>query len=257
MLYSGLVSITFRQLLPEEIVDLVRQAGLQAIEWGGDVHAPHGDLDRAAEVRRMTEAAGLAISAYGSYYRVGESEDEGLSFADVLATASALGAPAIRVWAGRQASATAAPAYRAKVVAESRRIATMSAAHRISVAYEYHGQTLTDANESAMRLLEEVDHPNLFTFWQPPNQTNQATRMAGLEAILPKLTNIHVFYWESSRNRFPLAEGASIWLPFLQTIRRTGRDHYASLEFVQNDDLENFLRDAETLKGWLQQVNQP
>jgi hypothetical protein len=46
MIQTGLVSITFRQLSPPAIIDLVRQAGLEGIEWGGDVHVPHGDLGR-------------------------------------------------------------------------------------------------------------------------------------------------------------------------------------------------------------------
>jgi sugar phosphate isomerase/epimerase len=255
MIYSGLVSVTFRQLSPEQIIDLVKQAGLDGIEWGGDIHVPHGDLKQAAELRRLTEQAGLATSAYGSYYRVGHSEAEGLSFQEVLATAIELGAPTIRVWAGRQGSAEASAAYRAQVAADSRRIAELSAAHQLTVAYEYHANTLTDHHESAVRLLQEADHPNLSTFWQPPNQADQAERLAGLNAILPKLTHIHIFNWDSQRNRFPLAGAEAAWTAFLETIRQTGRDHYASLEFVQNDDPENFRRDAQTLKQWLQQVN--
>jgi sugar phosphate isomerase/epimerase len=256
MLYPGLVSVTFRQLAAIEIIELVKQANLQAIEWGGDIHVPHGDLERAAEVRRMTAEAGLGVSAYGSYYRAGESEAEGLAFAGVLETAIVLGAPTIRVWAGRQGSAEASVEYRANVIADSRRIASMGAAHGLTISYEYHANTLTDQNESAARLLEEANQPNLYTFWQPPNQADQATRLTGLEAILPRLTHLHVFYWDSQRNRLPLAEGEAVWLPFLETARRTGRDHYASLEFVQADDPENFLRDAEILKRWLKKVNE-
>ncbi len=40
---AGLVSVTFRQLSPEEIVRVAREAGLTVIEWGGDVHVPPGD----------------------------------------------------------------------------------------------------------------------------------------------------------------------------------------------------------------------
>ena len=47
MIHTGLVSVTFRKLEPAEIVDLVKQAGLQGIEWGGDIHVPHGDIQRA------------------------------------------------------------------------------------------------------------------------------------------------------------------------------------------------------------------
>jgi len=43
MIKIGLVSISFRDLFPKQIVDMVAEVGLDAIEWGGDVHVPHGD----------------------------------------------------------------------------------------------------------------------------------------------------------------------------------------------------------------------
>jgi hypothetical protein len=46
-LIPGLVSVTFRKLAPAAIVELAVKAQLRSIEWGGDVHVPHGDV-RAA-----------------------------------------------------------------------------------------------------------------------------------------------------------------------------------------------------------------
>ena len=80
MLIPGLVSITFRSLSPQDVIQLVKDAKLRAIEWGGDIHVPHGDLKQAKQVCAQTEEAGLQVAAYGSYYRVGESEREGLAF---------------------------------------------------------------------------------------------------------------------------------------------------------------------------------
>jgi len=104
MIHSGLVSITFRSLSPLEIIELVLKAGLKGIEWGADVHVPHGDLKRAREVRKLTADAGLSVAACGSYYRVGVSEAQGLAFENVLETAVALKAPTVRVWAGDKGS---------------------------------------------------------------------------------------------------------------------------------------------------------
>ena len=70
MLIPGLVSVTFRQLAPREIVQLAAAAGLRGIEWGGDIHVPHGDLQAARAVRDITAAAGLQVLAYGSYFRL-------------------------------------------------------------------------------------------------------------------------------------------------------------------------------------------
>jgi 3-dehydroshikimate dehydratase len=113
MLYPGLVSVTFRELSLEKIVDLVAQAELTGIEWGGDVRVPHGDQGQARAVRRMTVETGLTVAAYGSYYRAGHPETG--PFEAILETAIELDAPSVRVWAGKRGSADADAAYRARV----------------------------------------------------------------------------------------------------------------------------------------------
>ena len=82
---TGLVSITFRKKKPEEIVALAAKGGLEGIEWGGDVHVPHGDMAAAKNARLLTTGAGIEVAAYGSYYRVAHSEQvDNLPFAKVL-----------------------------------------------------------------------------------------------------------------------------------------------------------------------------
>jgi len=80
MIHPGLVSVTFRHLSAKNVVDLAVQAGLTGIEWGGDKHVPHGDLKIAKQVREYSIKAGLEVTAYGSYYRVGSSEKKNLHF---------------------------------------------------------------------------------------------------------------------------------------------------------------------------------
>ena len=249
MIRSGLVSITFRQLTPQAIVDLVAQSGLDAIEWGGDVHVPHGDVAQARLVRQMTEDAGLAIAAYGSYYRVGHGEPA--PFKAVVESAVALGAPTIRVWAGKQGTAAADDAYWARIVEDSRAIGDLAQQAGVVVAYEYHGNTLTDTNASALRLLRTVAHDNVKTYWQPPGGATLDENLASLDAILPWLVNVHVFSWREingQRERMLLDAKEVEWAQYLSKVTTTGRDHFAMIEFVRDDDPANFLKDAETLK---------
>ncbi|MBN1579350.1 MAG: sugar phosphate isomerase/epimerase [Anaerolineae bacterium] len=249
MIHSGLVSITFRQLSPQEIIDLVTQAGLEGIEWGGDVHAPHGDVARARQVRQWTEDAGLVTPSYGSYYRV-NSEDSP-PFEAVLDSAVALGAPIVRVWAGKIGSDKADEQFRHAVVDESRRIADLAQQANVIVAYEFHGNTLTDTNESALQLLQEVNHPNVKTYWQPMRAAEEQYRLDGLRAVLPWLTYLHVFSWEQDGSRLPLAAGQRQWQERIEIVQGTGHEHYALIEFVQDNAPEAFLDDAATLKQWL------
>jgi 3-dehydroshikimate dehydratase len=254
MIRPGLVSITFRQLSPVEVIDLVVQGGLEGIEWGGDVHVPHGQPETARRVARRTREAGLAVAAYGSYYRVGVSEAQGLAFETVLETATALGAPTVRVWAGDRGSATADAAYWSAVVSDSRRVADLAAAAGVGIAFEYHRNTLTDTRAAAARLLEEACHPQITSYWQPPSGAMPQVCLQGLQGVLSRLSNVHVFHWlarEQGIDRRPLAEGAGPWARYLQEIAGSGREHWALIEFVRGDTPEQFLADAQTLRTWL------
>ena len=241
---TGLVSVTFRALAPQAILDLVARAGLGAVEWGGDVHVQPGDVATAREVCRMTLDAGLQIPSYGSYYRAGH--DETGPFAAVLESAVALGAPVIRVWAGRQGSAQADAIYWDRVVSDSRRIAGLAEAEGLRIAYEYHGNTLTDTDDAALRLLRTVDHHAVGTYWQR-RDGEFAKDLAGLRAVLPWLVHVHV-QASAGGARLPLDAMAAEWRQALAIVAETGRSHTAMIEFVKDDTPEQFLADAAVLR---------
>jgi len=246
MIRSGMASVTFRDLAPPEIVDVARRAGLQAIEWGGDVHVPHGDLERAREVGALTRDAGLEVASYGSYYRVGCRGGDDPSFDEVLETALALDAPAIRVWAGERGTADAGPHWWTTVVNDTRHIAGLASGAGLPIAFEFHGHTLTDSAESAERLMQQVDHPNVSCYWQLDRLLSPAARLEGLRRIAPWLANLHVFYYRGGQQA-ALAEGADEWRQYLAHAAAQGGDRYALLEFVEDGRPENLERDAATL----------
>lgn len=248
MLHSGLCSITFRDLAPAEIVSLAKQAGIEGIEWGGDIHVPHGDLAKAREVRQMTADAGIAMPSYGSYYRVGAGEPA--PFEAVLATAVELGAPVVRVWAGEKGSAEADAPYRAMVEKDSFAIAELARQAGVAVAYEYHGKTLTDTLDSTLSLLQAVAPAGMKTYWQPRGAGGRAGNLHELSAVLPHLSHVHCYWWVG-HTRLPLAGGAADWKEYLVTAARADGDRTVYIEFVRDDAPANFLTDAATLKDWL------
>ena len=245
----GLVSVSFRTFSPREIIDLCTDCGLEGIEWGADVHVPPGDSARASQVAKMTADAGLSVAAYGSYYFLGGDTEES-RFADILDTAVKLGAPVIRVWAGRKPSAESTDQDWLNAIEDSRRIADLAAKEQIKIAYEYHQGPLTDTNESALKLLDSVDHPNVFTFWQPPNGKPRDYCLKGLQALIDagKLSSLHVFHWwPGYKDRHLLQEGSDPWLAYLQQAIEAPGDRFACLEFSKDDDPANTRQDAATL----------
>lgn len=244
-LLPGLVSVTFRALSPDEIIAWSVRAGLAAIEWGGDVHVPAGNLKVAKDVARATVEAGLKVEAYGSYYRLGSEED----FGSILETAAALGAPRIRVWAGNQDSAITEPEQRRKIVNDALRAAALAAPLGITISAEFHAGTLTDSNESALLFAKETTHPNFDLYWQPLNGRETEYCLEGLRTLLRWIGNIHAFHWwPTAETRWSLDEGSDRWEKYLAVLQRDQKPRCVMLEFVKDDRPENFLRDAETLK---------
>ncbi|MCX6083255.1 MAG: TIM barrel protein [Chloroflexi bacterium] len=247
MIQTGLVSVTFREFQPAQIVNLVQQAGLQAIEWGGDVHVPHGDIKRAREVVKITLEAGLQVAAYGSYYKAG-CEDGTISFEKVLETAVELQAPSLRIWAGDVGSDQAEAADWHRVIDDARRISALAAKTGINLAFEYHEKTLTDTSEAALRLLKAIDSPNILSYWQPPVALDLDARLAGLREIAPWLSNLHVFN-QTGEEPEPLAEGRDEWSKYMNIVREIPGDRFCMLEFVKGNSTSQFFEDAEALKS--------
>jgi sugar phosphate isomerase/epimerase len=261
-LIPGLVSITFRAESPRRIIEACRSCGLIAIEWGGDVHVPPGDLETARSVGNATREAGLRVAAYGSYYRFEDvtgtrpDHDPGT----VLDTAEAVGATVVRVWAGRRGSAETPPEARAAIVAAARALGERAAGRGLVLAFEYHRNTLTDTAESARALLDEIAHPAVRSLWQPPVGWSTDATEASLRSILPYLSHIHCFSWGpgGSADRRPLVEGTDAWLRYLRTAVSLGLSERSELpvllEFVPGDDLSLIGREAQTLRRWQAEV---
>ncbi|WP_432561103.1 sugar phosphate isomerase/epimerase family protein [Kineococcus sp. SYSU DK003] len=248
MLIPGLCSVTYRNLDADGVLDLAARAGLRTVEWGGDVHVPVGDLATARSVAARTAEAGLTVASYGSYFRAGVHG----GFSDVLATAVALGAPRIRVWAGDQGSAGA---DRAPVVAALADAVRQAATDGVQIGTESHGGTLTDTTASTLQLLAEVDDavgaPLLTTYWQPTVDEDDDAALAELATLLDRVSTVHVFSWLPGTDRRPLSARDSLWQRAFTLLRQQGRQHDALLEFVPGDDPAVLGREAATLTGWL------
>ena len=248
MLGTGLVSVSFRKLGPEKIIALTAKCGLEGIEWGGDIHVPHGEIALAREIGRKTREAGLAVACYGSYYRLTDEED-GLA-EKVVETAQELGAPLIRVWAGTLPSADAEDRYRERIAENFRSIAQMAGKAGMEVACEYHGGTLTDNAASALELMKSVNLPNAGTLWQPPVDMSAEDCVQSIRTVKDSIRNIHVFSWDGT-DRLPLAAGEKKWRMCLNEIAHLPGDRRLMMEFVRGDSPEQLAQDAACLQRWL------
>jgi len=244
MTTTGIVSVTFRQLSPDEIIELTRKAGLTGIEWGGDIHVPMEEYYNARMVGDRTREAGLRVLSYGSYYRAGQEDD---TFPLILNTAKALGAPHIRIWAGSVGSEACDEDLRRRITEDCIRVRNMAADEGIRVSTEFHGNTLTDNPASALRLIEES---GISTYWQPNQYRDAQYNVESLRAVLPHVTGVHVFHWVGD-TWLPLDQGKLAWEPWLSLLKEGAPDAPLMMEFVPGHSPKRFSRDAVTLRSWL------
>ena len=175
--------------------------------------------------------------------------------ADVVATAVALGAPRIRVWAGDQGSAETTPPDRLRVVAALAGTVRRAGDAGVRVGTESHGGTLTDTTDSTRRLLAEVDEllgaRALTTYWQPSVDASEDAAVAELTALVDRVSTVHAFSWWPGTTRLPLRARPSLWQRAFEVLRAAGGDHDVLLEFVPADDPELLAGESATLRGWL------
>jgi sugar phosphate isomerase/epimerase len=265
---AGLCSVTVRHLGIEEVAKLAAEAGLTAIEWGGDVHVPPGDAAAAKRARVVCAAAGLRCASYGSYL-LADGDGSPDVIATVLDTAVALGAPNVRVWT--PFAVEPGSSRTGEVVDALARVSAEAAARDLAVGLEFHGGTLTATAESVSSLLDAVGAPNLSTYWQPPYWSadrSPADDAAEIKELATRLSHVHVYEWAGAEDRRPLTEGKRRWRAVFDALAETETDtetdteterpgrpapRCAFLEFVAGDDPRALLRDAATLHELLEE----
>lgn len=253
----GLCSVTMRHLGVEDVAKLAAEAGLRALEWGGDVHVPPGDAGAARRARVATDAAGLVSASYGSYL-LADGDGSAGTVARVLDTAVALGAPNVRVWTpfGIEPGSSRT----GEVVDALGEVARAAADRDLNVGIEFHGGTLTATAASAAGVLDAVGAPNLATYWQPPYWCAPRAPeddAADVIALAPRLAHLHVYEWAGPEQRRPLVDGTDRWravLDALAAVPAPARPapRVAFLEFVAGDAVGALLADARILHDLLE-----
>ena len=253
MIIPGMVSATFKKESPDYVLSVLKKAGLKGIEWSENWHVPVGMPQVAAALARKTVELGAEVAAYGSYYRLGEQENPAEVFSRSLQNAVAMQAPLIRIWGGRKGSKVLTPSEREPLAREAALISRMAAQEGLKVALEWHKETVTDTNESAMTFLDAAAAPNLYCLWQPTVALSMQQRVEGIEQLEARgrLLNLHVYHWQDGRRR-PFSEGIEEWQTNLAHVRPE-ETRYGLLEFVMNDSQEQFLKDAVQWKHLLAQ----
>jgi len=243
MFKTGVVSVSFRQLSVDEVISYTKAAGLKAIEWGSDVHAPYTDEERIAYIAKAQADAGLYCSSYGTYFKLGVNDTEELR--GYIKAAKVLGTDILRLWCGSKNYSDMTDEERAFIVSESKKAAAIAEEAGVTLCMECHNKSFTNTLEGALDLMQSVDSPAFRMFWQPSTTAGFDANIRYAKEIAPYVYNIHVFYYEEGK-KHPLADGAEEWKKYLACF---DGDKNLLLEFMPDNSPDSLAREAATLNS--------
>ncbi len=251
MFKLGLCSVTFRDMPVDEVIAVCRRCGLEGIEWGGDVHLQaDGKREDILELKEKCRAAGIATPGYGSYFDVLEHGPE--QFGPVLEAAGLIGADTIRVWPGWVRPERVTEEQYGKMVETSRDIAGQAAERGIRVAYEFHDNTCTEGGDNALKLLGQVNHANMLTYYQLIRPTETEWNLANLDAVYGRLAYVHVQANDDVDN-FPLEDFREVWEGIIGRLRERDYEGWLLFEFNRDNSVQQLELDLELLRSLIDQ----
>lgn len=240
---TGVVSVSFRPLSPEEILQGMVKAGLKNIEWGSDVHAICTDDARLDELVELMKKYDITCSSYGAYYRLGVNSIE--EFPDYLKATKKLGTNIIRIWAGKARREEMTPEWRQMIIEEAKKVAKLAEEAGVIVCTECHRGTMTETKEYCLELMEGVNSPNFRTYWQPNPDISDEENVEYIRMVKPYITHIHVFYWPNNQ-RISLHNGIENWKFYMKEF--AGEEKTLLLEFMYDGQITTMPAEADALR---------
>lgn len=195
----GFTSTSFRQIKSlEKIVDIARDSGVDCIEWGGDVHVK--DVADAAKAKKRCDDAGIKISSYGSYYRVGSKKVS--EWEKVCKIANTMGAESVRVWLGKADSEKTDDATYRNLVEDAKAICSVAKEYGLIVCPECHDNTYNNNTDAFLKIQKDIGCNNFRTYFQSRYKRKEYD-LDRIERTLPFIESVHISWSEQLREQFP------------------------------------------------------
>ncbi len=240
--HLGLVSVSFRQHTPREVIEAAARAGLSHIEWGSDVHAPCTDLARLREIAVLQKEYGICCSSYGTYFRLGETPLDELE--GYIAAAKLLGTDILRLWCGVKSGAQMSEEEKTALLAECRAAAETAAHHGVTLCMECHKKSFTERVCDAVWLMEAVNSPHFKMYWQPFQWQTERENVQNARKIAPFAAHIHVFNWKGE-DKLPLSLAVEEWRAYLAAF---STPRTLLLEFMPNGTVDELAAEVTALR---------
>jgi sugar phosphate isomerase/epimerase len=217
-------TVSLPEWTPEEAVGQLAGLGYDGVEWriaddppravpgfwqGNRCTFPQsGFVEDAPRIRALTEAAGLAMPAIGSYARAADVA----RVETVLRGAAALGTPMARIQVPEYDGQVGYVELWERARRDFRVVERLAQTHGVKALVEIHHGTIVPSASAARRFLEGFDPEWVGAIYDPGNMVWEGHEQyrLGLETLGPYLAHVHAknSSWRQSGRR---ADGSRAW----------------------------------------------
>ncbi|MBQ3545442.1 MAG: TIM barrel protein [Lachnospiraceae bacterium] len=238
----GLVSVSFRDKSPQEILIAMKKVGLSYIEWGSDIHAPKDNIENLKLLSELQNQNDIVCSSYGTYFVIGTTKTKELEA--YIRAAQILGTDVLRLWCGNKDSEKYSESEKAELFDECRRLAEIAQGNNVKLCMECHSGTYTNTAKSSLELMKAVNSDAFRMYWQPQSFLCFEENVVFAKEISPFVENIHIFNWVKDK-RLSLGEGIEHWKAYLAQFSKTKT---LLLEFMPDDKIDSLIDESRYLK---------
>lgn len=235
----GLVSISFREHNPKDILCAMQKARLYYIEWGSDVHCPP---EKAADIAALQTQYGVSCCSYGTYFRLGITPIEELP--TYITAAKTLGTDVLRLWCGNKNACEYTTAEKTILFNACKAAAKIAEKNDVYLCMECHANTYTSTKEAAFELMRAVNSFYFRMYWQPNQHISNKENLEYARLLSPYTVHLHVFNWKMDK-KYPLCKAKEIWKAYLSCFEK---EKTLLLEFMPDGKLESLSQEARSLK---------
>ncbi|MBE6783367.1 MAG: sugar phosphate isomerase/epimerase [Ruminococcaceae bacterium] len=239
----GLASVTFRKKSVQEVVKIAKENNVEFIEWGGDVHVKNSS--EAETAKKLCDEAGVKISSYGSYYRVGSNKHE--EWKEICLIAHKLSAPSIRVWLGVENSEDTTEEEYLDLLEDAKFMCDVAAEYNLLICPECHDNTFNNNTYAFLKFAEDLQRENFRTYFQS-RYTKFEYDLDRIDKTFEFIENVHVSYRDLFREQLFAKKDRKYIDKLINKLISKNFDGIVMIEFTKADSEKHFSNDVRKLR---------
>ena len=241
----GLCSVTFRKKTVQEIVDIAKKAGVEYIEWGGDIHIK--TLEDAKKAKALCKENNIKISSYGSYFNCAEYDES--KWTEICQITKEMRANSVRIWLGKKDSEKTSEQEYNIILENTKKMCEIAEEFSLLVCPECHDNTFNNNTDAFLKIRRDISKDNFKTYFQS-RYFRMEYDLDRIDRTFDFIENVHISYRDLVKEQFLRKKDKNYIDTLLKKLREKNFKGIVMVEFVINDSEKSFYADMEKLKNY-------